>query len=139
MMKKLFVALATVAVALAFLGQSAEAAKKKTQVVVTPAWGWWWWGYPWNVKDPKLATTNLGVRAAATGTYWGLKEGSGWTSGAAYGVATAGCVVVSPIVGTAVMNRPLTQREVWVQTGNCAIPVIGGYMVNAWFDRNGWK
>lgn len=140
-MKKIGTVFAALAAALMLMGGTAEAAKKKAKVVVTPAapWAYWWTG-PWQVRDPRLATSNLVVGGAATGAYFALKDGSGIlsSSGAAYGAATIGCMAVSPIVGTVVLNRPLTQREVFVSTANCALPVVGGLMMNYWFDYYGW-
>lgn len=151
-MKKILLALVTAVFALGVMGQAAEAAKKKTTVVVTPWWGWGWngtqwvWTGPWTVRDPKLAASNFWVGAGATGAYFALRDGhhavraSGTTSsGFAYGATAIGCAALSPIVGTLVVNRPLTTREVFVSTGNCALPFVGGWVMNAWFDRNGWK
>lgn len=140
-MKKIGTVFAALAAALMLMGGTAEAAKKKAKVVVTPAapWAYWWTG-PWSVRDPRLATSNLVVGGAATGAYFAIKDGSSAlnNSGAAWGAATVGCVVVSPIVGTLVMNRPLTQREMWVSTGNCVLPFVGGWAMNYWFDYYGW-
>jgi hypothetical protein len=153
-MKKILLALVTAVFALGVMSHGAEAAKKKTQVVVTPlGWGWGWngstwvWTGPWTVRDPRLATSNLVVGGGATAAYFGLRSGhSGWhgghgtsTVGFAYGATAVGCAAVSPIIGTLVVNRPLTTREVFVSTANCALPFVGGWMVNAWFDQNGWK
>jgi hypothetical protein len=151
-MKKILLALVTAVFALGVMGQAAEAAKKKTTVVVTPwGWGWngttWVWSGPWTVRDPKLAASNFWVGAGATGAYFAIKDSSVATnarggisnSGFAYGATAIGCAALSPIVGTLVVNRPLTTREVFVSTGNCALPFVGGWVMNAWFDRNGWK
>ena len=155
LMKKILLALVTAVFALGVMSHGAEAAKrKKTEVVVTPwGWGWGWngqtwvWTGPWTVRDPRLAGSNLVVGAGATAAYFGLRSGhSGWNSGHgtstatfAYGATAIGCAALSPIVGTLVVNRPLTTREVFISTANCALPFVGGWMVNAWFDQNGWK
>lgn len=151
-MKKILLALVTAVFALGVMSHGAEAAKKKTTVVVTPWWGWGWngtqwvWTGPWTVRDPKLAASNFWVGAGATGAYFALRDGrhavnaSGTTSsGFAYGATAIGCAALSPIVGTLVVNRPLTTREVFISTANCAVPFVGGWVMNAWFDRNGWK
>lgn len=153
-MKKILLALVTAVFALGVMGHSAEAAKKKkTQVVVTPYWGWGWngtqwaWTGPWTVRDPRLATSNLVVGAGATAAYFAIKDGSNVVSarsgisnsGFAYGATAIGCAAVSPIIGTLWVNRPLTTREVFISTANCALPFIGGWVMNAWFDQNGWK
>ena len=154
-MKKILLALVTAVFALGVMSHGAEAAKKKTTVVVTPwLWGWngttWVWTGPWTVRDPKLAASNFWVGAAATGVYFGLKDGSkggtyfargtaSHTGTFAYGASAIGCAAVSPIIGTLVVNRPLTTREVFISTANCAVPFVGGWVMNAWFDQNGWK
>jgi hypothetical protein len=159
-MKKLGFIVAALAVALSFSGGSAEAAKR-TRVVVTPApWYAPWWGYwssmPWTVRDPKLAASNFWVGAGATGAYFGLR--SGWHGtryvrvgntyyaqskgihGAtgAYIATSAACAALSPIIGTIVTQRELTQREVFVSTANCFVPFLGGWAMNYWFDYYGW-
>lgn len=135
-----FVALLT---AFAVLGGSAEAkARKKAKVVVTPApWAWTW---PWQVRDPKLAGSNFVVGAGSTALYFGLRDGGNHagrhggihSSGAAYGASTLACAAVSPIVGTLVVNRPLTRGEVLVSTANCAAPIVGGWLMNAWLAQH---
>ena len=60
----------------------------------------------------------------------GWNNGSGFTRLGAYGVTTLGCAVVSPIVATAVLNRPLTYREAHILLGSCVIPIVGGWLVN---------
>jgi hypothetical protein len=152
-MKKILLALVTAVFALGVMSHGAEAAKKKTQVVVTPVgWGWGWngqtwvWTGPWTVRDPRLAASNFWVGAGSTAAYFGLRSGhTGWsghgtsTVAFAYGATAIGCAALSPIVGTLVVNRPLTTREVFISTANCALPFVGGWMMSAWFDRNGWK
>jgi hypothetical protein len=151
-MKKILLALVMAVMALGVMGQGAEAARKKTQVVVTPwGWGWngttWVWSGPWTVRDPRLAASNFWVGAGATGAYFAIRDGhriaangvSTSSRGFAYGASAIGCAALSPIIGTLVVNRPLTQREVFVSTANCALPFVGGWVMNAWFDRNGWK
>lgn len=136
MRKFLLIAVAAVA-ALGMMGHGAEAAKshKKPVVVVTP---WQAWLNSWGVRDPKLAGSNFVVRAAATGGYYAANRhyGGSLAPGAAYGLTTVGCMAASPIVGTLVVQRELSLREVWVSTSNCALPVIGGWMANAYFDRH---
>jgi hypothetical protein len=41
-----------------------------------------------------------------------------------------GCAALSPIVATAVLNRPLTYREAHILIGGCIIPVIGGWLID---------
>jgi hypothetical protein len=149
-MKKIGFVLAALAAALLVTGGTAEARAKRAKVVVTPApWYAPWWGYwatmPWTVRDPRLAASNFAVGAGATGAYWALRHnhhnvyGSSIRSGGgAYVAASAACAAVSPIVGTIVTGRELTQREVFVSTANCFVPVVGGWAMNYWFDYYGW-
>ena len=67
------------------------------------------------------------VGGHSSGTHWGV-----------YGAGVAGCLVVSPIVSTIILNRPLTMREAWVGGGNCVLPVIGGIIVDHMFAHHGW-
>ncbi len=136
-MKKYLYVFVAVAAALGMMSHGAEAAKKKKaapQVVVTP-WQAFWTGQ-WTVRDPKLAVSNAVVGGAATGGYFALKDNNGIASGGAYALSTAGCIVVSPMVGSAVVGRELSLREVWVGTGNCLVPFVGGWIANAYFDRH---
>jgi hypothetical protein len=102
------------------------------------------WIWPWSVNDPQLATSNFLVGAAATGGYFALRHhhrGAAWrgtvhSAAGAYAVTSIGCAAVSPIIGTAVVNRPLTQREVGVSTANCFLPFLGGMLVNAAWDAH---
>lgn len=157
-MRKIGLVLATLAAALMFFGGSAEAAKR-ARVVVTPApwyapWWGWWAQAPWTVRDPRLAASNFWVGAGATGAYFALRSGhrnGHWWNGrwhdsgrgihgaaGAYVFTSAACAAVSPIVGTIVTQRELTQREVFVSTANCFVPVLGGWWMNYWFDYYGW-
>lgn len=144
-MKKFAVVLTALVAAFMLMGGTAEAAKKKTQVVVQAPW-YWWWTAPWTVRDPKLAGSNFVVGAGATATYFAIRPHHhhagtahhGLSSGAAYVGTSAACAAVSPIVGTIVTQRHLTQREVFVSTANCFAPIVGGWAMNYWFDYYGW-
>lgn len=106
---------------------------------------------PWTVRDPQLARSNFVVGAGATGAYFALRSGhrtGSWLSskgghgihsaGGAFIATSAACAAVSPIVGTIVTQRELTQREVFVSTANCVVPILGGWWMNYWFDYYGW-
>ncbi len=133
-MRKLLLLAVVAVAALGMSVPSAEAAKKKTRVVVTPAYTWWWWG----VRDQNLARSNFVVGAASTGAYYAMNNryNGTLTPTTAYVGASIGCAAVSPIVGTFVVRRELSMREVWVSTSNCFLPVVGGWMANAYFDRH---
>ena len=57
--------------------------------------------------------------------------------GAPATIGTLGCAAISPIVATAVLNRPLTYREAHILIGSCIIPFIGGWLVNEAYNK-GW-
>jgi len=145
-MKRIGFVLAALAAALLMSGGTAEAARKRAKVVVTPApWYAPWWGY-WGVRDPRLEGSNLVVGAGSTVAYFAIRDGHRVhrntgaisSSGAAYVGTSIACAAVSPIVGTIVTQRELTQREVFVSTANCFAPFVGGWAMNYWFDYYGW-
>jgi hypothetical protein len=92
-------------------------------------------------KDPRVAVSSIAVGAAATAGYFALRHD--WrhhngtvTPTAAYVGTAVACAAASPIVGTIVAGRPMTQREVWVMTGSCVVPIVGGLVMNAIFDAH---
>ena len=58
--------------------------------------------------------------------------------GTAYAVTTYACAVVYPFVGTVMLNRPLTPREMYDGVGDCIVPFIGGYIVDAMLPHDAW-
>ncbi|RDV05164.1 hypothetical protein [Undibacter mobilis] len=123
---KRFVALAAALIAATTLTlQSAEAGKRRTHI------------------DNRLKVVALGTGAAATVGYFAINEWKWkWQDGifpgqwGAIAGTTMGCAAVSPMIGTVVVGRPLTQREGHVLIGSCIVPIIGGYLVNAAYDAN---
>ncbi|MGI8525329.1 MAG: hypothetical protein ACR2K5_03995 [Pseudolabrys sp.] len=94
----------------------------------------------WRKGDPRLRSVELGASIASTATYFSLvgfhhrhSAAYGW---GVFGAVTGGCVVLSPIVATMVVNRPLTQREAHVLIGSCIVPVIGGWLVEQAYDAH---
>ena len=102
-------------------------------------------------RNHALAATQVAVGAASTGAFVAMtrkkhpfvsgahKAGSsGWWG--AYGLTTVGCMALSPIASAAVVgateHRELTSREVFVMTGNCVVPFLGGLFWNAMFDAH---
>lgn len=145
-MKKIAFVVAALAAASLVTGGTAEAAGKKRQrVVVTqpaPAPAPSFWGI-WDVRDPRLAASNTVIGAGSAAGYYAVRHNQGhkfWSSGGGglYVGTSAGCAAVSPIVGTIVTQRELTQREVFVSTANCFVPIVGGMAMNYWFDYYGW-
>jgi len=58
--------------------------------------------------------------------------------GTAYGVTSLGCMVVYPMVATVAINRPLTPREAYVGMADCALPFVGGWIVDAILPHDAW-
>lgn len=144
--------------AVLMMGSGPADAAKRTKIVVTPApwYASWWWGNwanaPWTVRDPKLAASNFWVGAGSTAFWWGVRRDGTYWNGRYYAnrgtgvhgatgaflASSAACAAVSPIVGTMIVQRELTQREVFVSTANCFVPILGGWAMNNWFDYYGW-
>lgn len=124
-MKRTFAVLATVA-SLVLVCQSAHAQ------------------FPFTQKgDQRLQAVSLGVGAAATAAYFGINHwrwnhwnASAISAGGAYVGTTIGCMAIAPIIGTIVVNRPLTMREGHVLFASCLIPFVGGWLVNAAYDAH---
>jgi opacity protein-like surface antigen len=141
-MKKLFLVVAMAVAAMSVVAAPAEAAKKKkAAVVVTPEPPMFPWSGPWSVRDPKLEASNTVVSGAWTGASFAMYHKESWSGGvnglgATMVLTSIGCAAVSPIVGTLVLNRPLTMREGHVTIANCFIPFLGGWMVNAAYDAH---
>jgi peptidoglycan/LPS O-acetylase OafA/YrhL len=123
-MVRKFVVLAAALAAFAFTVQAADAHSHKKKI------------------DPRLTATSIGVGAAATAGYFALNDWKWhWTSphhigqAGAWGLTTLGCAAVSPIVATAVMNRPLSYREAHILIGSCIVPIVGGWLVNEAYNN----
>jgi hypothetical protein len=94
--------------------------------------------------EPGLQATSIGVGAASTVGFFALQ---GWSfngrhrsgalgSGGAAVVTTAGCLALSPIVGTVLTQRELTHREAYGLFADCVVPFIGAWLVNQAFDAH---
>lgn len=93
--------------------------------------------------DNRLKVVALATGAAATAGYFAINEWKWkWQDGifpgqwGAIAGTTMGCAAVSPMIGTVVVKRPLTQREGHVLIGSCIVPIIGGYLVNAAYNAH---
>lgn len=93
--------------------------------------------------DKRLTAVSIGVGAGMTAAYfaindwrWKWHNASGLTSLAAIGATTIGCVAISPMVASALLHRPLTQREATVLFGSCVIPIVGGWLVEAAYEQH---
>jgi hypothetical protein len=93
--------------------------------------------------DPRISAVSIGVGAASTAGYFAINHWSGhWNSSTAgisqagaIGLTTLGCAAVSPMVATAVLNRPLTYREAHILIASCVIPIVGGWLVNEAYNN----
>jgi hypothetical protein len=91
-----------------------------------------------------LGVVGAGVGAGMSAAYYGINHWNwkwdsaraGMTSAAAWGLTTMGCAALSPIVATAVLNRPLTYREAHILIGGCVIPIVGGWLVDQAYENH---
>jgi hypothetical protein len=60
------------------------------------------------------------------------------TADAAYGVTTAACAVAYPFIGTWLLNRPLTPREMYIGVAECIVPFVGGWLVDTYLPHDAW-
>lgn len=125
-MKQKFVMIIAVIAAFAFTAPSANAG-----------------GHHHHHHFGKLTAVSIGVGAAATAGYfainnwhWSWQGNATFPQWGAVAVTTIGCLAVAPMVGTVVMNRPLTMREGQALAASCVIPIIGGWLVNAAYDAH---
>ncbi|MEP7031020.1 MAG: hypothetical protein ABI830_08825 [Pseudolabrys sp.] len=92
----------------------------------------------------KLLAVQVGMGVASTAAFFAINDwkwngwdnSSGLTRAGAWGLTTVGCMAVSPMVGTVVLNRELTMREAHVLLGSCVVPIVGGWLVNAAWDAH---
>jgi drug/metabolite transporter (DMT)-like permease len=92
-------------------------------------------------EDPRLTASGFVVGAGMTAAFFALRDWS-WkeprnakvSGGAATVITTVGCMALSPIVGTVVVQRELTLREAYVMTADCIVPFVGGWLMSKAFD-----
>jgi hypothetical protein len=92
----------------------------------------------------KLAIASTVVGVGTTAGYFALNDWNwkwdsarhGITQAGAIAFTTIGCMALSPMVGTVVLNRPLTYREAHVMIAGCVIPFIGGWLVNQAYEHH---
>ena len=97
-------------------------------------------------KDTKaaLTATQIGVGAASTALYFGINDWNwkwdsaraGITQMGAIAGTTLGCVAVSPMVATVVLDRPLKYREAHELIAGCIIPFVGSWLVEQAYDHH---
>lgn len=124
-MNRKFVIFAAALAAFAFVTQGAQAGERRH-------------------LDKRIKAVEIGVGAASTAAFfamnnwnWKWDSGrSGVTALGAWGLTTMGCAALSPIVATAVVNRPLTYREAHIMIADCLIPIVGGWLVNEAYNQH---
>jgi len=97
-------------------------------------------------KDAKaaLTATQIGVGAASTALYFGINDWNwkwdsaraGITQTGAIAATTLGCAAVSPMVATALLQRPLKYREAHELIAGCVIPFVGSWLVEQAYDHH---
>jgi hypothetical protein len=98
-------------------------------------------------KDPRVATAGVVVGLASTATFlslndwsyrgdWNTVRAGGLTTGGAVAATTIGCAALSPMLATAIVQRPLTMREGHTLIAGCVIPFIGPLIVSAAYDAH---
>jgi hypothetical protein len=84
----------------------------------------------------------IGIATGVTSYFLTKKRGSPphrpMTALAAYGVTTFGCAVAYPFVGTVLLNRPLTPREMYIGVAECIVPFVGGWLVDTYLPHDAW-
>lgn len=102
------------------------------------------WTWLFGNQDPRLTAVGVGVGAGAGVASYLMTKKHGNPAvrhvsyGTAYGVTAFACAAVYPIVGTIVLNRPLTPREAYIGVADCVVPIIGGWLVDAWLPHDAW-
>jgi hypothetical protein len=84
----------------------------------------------------------IGIGTGVAGYYLTKKHGypghASLSTGLAYGATTYACAALYPIVGTWLLNRPLTPREMYIGVGECVVPFIGGWLVDTYLPHTAW-
>jgi hypothetical protein len=136
-MKRLIYILALL---VALVGMQSQNARAQD---AAPNWNWIYFH-----EDPRLFATGVAVGAGSTAAYFALRHQKyttinhgvrhTFTPLSAYAVTTIWCASAFPIVGTLVMQRALTTREVYTGMANCVVPILGGWAVESAFHGQAW-
>jgi hypothetical protein len=123
-MRRLMFAVAALTAATMLMGQSARAGE----------------GFRLFRGDHRLIVPGIAVGVATTGAYFAIRNQGGgvkrFSRAGAFGLSTVGCMALTPIVSGIVVQREMTRREVHVMLANCVVPFIGGWLMDAYFDRH---
>lgn len=137
-MKRLIFAALTLFLAMGLQPQSAHAAGTNTDCN-TGFLNWLSHG-----QDCRLFYGGVGIGIGTAAASYSLTRKHGtpphrtMSFGAAYGVTTYACAVIYPFVGTVLLQRPLTPREMYVGVGECVVPFVGGWLVDQWLPHTAW-
>ena len=134
-MKRTIVAALALIFAIGLLPQTARAQDNNGNAF----WAWLTRG-----QGPRLfwGGVGIGIGTDVASYYLVKKHGTPphrpMTAGAAYGVTTFACAVAYPFVGTWLLNRPLTPREMYDGVADCVVPFVGGWIVDAMLPHDAW-
>lgn len=128
MNRKIAVFAAAVA-AFAFVGPSAHAGDDNLFDILNPFAG-------------PVETAGTVAGAGSTAVYFGINDwkwkwdaaSAGISSAGAMTLTTVGCAAVAPMIGTVLVDRPLTNREAGKLIVGCVVPVIGPMIVDKLYD-----
>lgn len=91
----------------------------------------------------KIEAAGIGVGLGMGAVYWSLGDWqwkwhnvTGITNTGAWAFTTLGCIAVSPMVATVLLDRPLTMREGHIMAGSCLVPIIGGWLVEKAYEAH---
>lgn len=84
----------------------------------------------------------IGVGTGVAGYYLVKKHGTPphrtMSAASAWGITTYACAVAYPFVGTWLLNRPLTPREMYIGVAECVVPIVGGWVVDRVLPHDAW-
>jgi hypothetical protein len=91
-----------------------------------------------------LTASGIAVGAASTALYFGINDWkwkwdsarAGITQAGALTATTLGCAAVSPMVATALLDRPLKYREAHELIAGCVLPFVGSWLVEQAYDHH---
>lgn len=134
-MKRLVYVLTTLIAVLGMQSQSAHAQNSN-------------WNWIYGRTDPRLWATGVVIGAGATAGYIAVRNmrhtsriaihNGRITPLAAYAITTVGCAAAFPVIGTLVVQRALTTREVYTGMADCVVPFVGGWLVEAMYHGQPW-
>lgn len=91
-----------------------------------------------------LVAAGIGAGAASTAAYFALNDWNwkwdsarhGITATGAYVGTTVGCMALSPMIATVLLDRPLKYREAHELLAGCVVPVVGPWLVEKAYDNH---